>query len=383
MSSFPMRRAKSPAKRRHRILSGAAVLAASLLAVACSAPAADPGGPSEEPIELQGFVAGLPTPTQIPQLHFVVGEYLGYYEEEGIDLTLEVGVQEAQAQLRQGALDLGVSGAESLLRTLDGEPDAGIQAVFLFTPSWHGLYGVLPDSDIETLADLRGKKIGTQALNLSATEAARAELASLGIDPDNDVQWVVTPSPAVMADSLESGEIDMLVYLASSSAVPVQQALGYTPRHLDHAPGFEKLTGPMFASNAGNIADPDRLVKFLRAYIRSWAFSQENPTAATEIMLKAFPELVNPGEPHEEALQRNQEMVEGYLGTQVIPEWALEAHGDRYGLIYPEAIEVMAGVTGTTDVDLDLVFQNTFAEQAHEGLDLDAARAEARAFTID
>lgn len=66
------------------------------------------------------------------------------------------------------------------------------------------------DSPINTPADLKGKRIGVEAIGGQPMTTLIRELTRLGIDPERDVSWKAYPSPQLQ-QALEKGEIDAYV----------------------------------------------------------------------------------------------------------------------------------------------------------------------------
>lgn len=70
-----------------------------------------------------------------------------------------------------------------------------------------------PDSDITKPADLAGKKLGVNALGTGIHSIYVKALTEVGLDPENDVQFVETPFPT-FTPSIKDGTIDVGVYPA-------------------------------------------------------------------------------------------------------------------------------------------------------------------------
>lgn len=70
-------------------------------------------------------------------------------------------------------------------------------------------YVVLNNSPIKTTKDLKGKTIGLNGLREAFELGARMALLDAGLDPDRDVNWVVTP-PATMGEALRGGKVAMV-----------------------------------------------------------------------------------------------------------------------------------------------------------------------------
>ena len=92
-----------------------------------------------------------------------IGDYLGYYKEEGIDptfVTSEGGVQNISNLIRN-RVQIAMGLQDPLLGLVAKGKDVPIVMVYDYTRGMHYQLGVKPDSPFKTIKDLKGKKIGT------------------------------------------------------------------------------------------------------------------------------------------------------------------------------------------------------------------------------
>jgi len=134
-----------------------------------------------------------------------VAQEKGFFEEEGLDVEF---VKTDWDGLRDG-LGLGRFDANYTLimyllkpieQGLDVKITGGVHSGCLRVQ-------VSPDSKFESMASLKGKKIGIPTMGSPPFLFASRALAAEGLDPKNDVSWVVV-SPDVMGLALEKGQID-------------------------------------------------------------------------------------------------------------------------------------------------------------------------------
>ncbi|MDR7523057.1 MAG: ABC transporter substrate-binding protein [Armatimonadota bacterium] len=111
-----------------------------------------------------------------------------------------------------GQLDGGtISGPTSLFAAEQGLPLKLVASVSREVPggNWHNTtYLALADSGIRSPRDLRGKTIGIVDFKSATDLWARTAVASGGLDPNRDVQYVVVPFPA-MGEALRARRIDV------------------------------------------------------------------------------------------------------------------------------------------------------------------------------
>jgi NitT/TauT family transport system substrate-binding protein len=152
----------------------------------------------------------LPVADLAPLYH---GIEQGYFEEEGLDVTTEVGqggaalvpaVMSDEYQLafgnyvslmlaRQNGVDVQI-----VSNVVDGadEPDRGTNALL-----------VAPDSGIEGVEDLGGRTYAVTTLNNVAEVNIRTTLREAGVD-DGDIEFVELPFPEMNA-AVEAGDVDV------------------------------------------------------------------------------------------------------------------------------------------------------------------------------
>ena len=134
-------------------------------------------------------------------------EEKGFFDEEGLDITIEPvpsGAQSAQ-MVATGDLDLGYSHSiATSIATQSGLPIKVIAVTSALGPNTLSIY-VDPDSPIESVEDLEGRTIGINALNTVGDITFRNMIAEDGLEVEPD--WVEVPFPE-MLNGVQSGSID-------------------------------------------------------------------------------------------------------------------------------------------------------------------------------
>lgn len=131
----------------------------------------------------------------------------GWYEEAGIELDL-IDIPNPVAAFGAGEVDIA-----------DGDPGTYIPAIVNNVPikivsnMWRnkGAYWIVAKSEIKSLADLKGKKIGgaqaTGGMRLTLMEV----LSQNGIDPFKDVEIIANGFYQTAYATLTSGEVDATI----------------------------------------------------------------------------------------------------------------------------------------------------------------------------
>ena len=108
----------------------------------------------------------------------------------------------AVAAVVRGDADFTVTYAAPLAIGIDGgAPVTVISGVHI------GCFELFGNESIRSIADLKGKSVGVQALGSSQHVFSAAMVAYVGLDPAKDIHWVINPS-VKPTELYEKGQID-------------------------------------------------------------------------------------------------------------------------------------------------------------------------------
>ncbi|MBI4021610.1 MAG: ABC transporter substrate-binding protein [Candidatus Aenigmarchaeota archaeon] len=148
---------------------------------------------------------------------------------------------------------------------------------------------VAPDSDIVSISDLSGKRLGILG-GIQWRTIARELLAQHGLEMDKDVT-IVELSPALQVQALASGQIDALLALEPMSTVAIQQGAG---KIMISGPVEKGIANP-FYGGAGVVRAafaeeyPEQTAKVLRAFERAMDDIAADPAAHKQYLLGYTP----------------------------------------------------------------------------------------------
>ena len=216
-----------------------------------------------------------------------IAQDLGLFEERGIKLDIAIGASPdgALAQLMSGQKDVAMTGAVPLTPAVaNGLPVVAVlnaQDQEPATPTY-GL--IVPgDSDIETLADLKGKKIGLPGIASPQGSALLRTLEGVGITRD-DVELVNLPFPGVL-QAIEAGSVDAGLPIGLFYDLAIQKG----NRELKEVFDSSTFNFPavIFASNK-KWADENKelLGKFVEAMTLGYEYANANHDAVRAIDIK-------------------------------------------------------------------------------------------------
>jgi NitT/TauT family transport system substrate-binding protein len=225
---------------------------------------------------------GMPTtPPNLVHIAPWVAKEQGFFTEEGLDVeitTFEGGIYVIR-NVVSGALDTGAGVGASVAVSVAKK--AGIKAIFGSAPRFASTMTVR--SNIKTLQDLKGKKIGVQEIGGFADVLSRMVLAKAGIKPEE-----VTFIPIASADvpPLLAGAIDTAVLHVDQLMMARQKDPSFHPlvRFWELEPN--QLFNVFVAQEKKLAADPAKYQALVRALAKANRFMYSNKARTVEIAMK-------------------------------------------------------------------------------------------------
>lgn len=268
--------ASSPITRRKLLGAGAA---ATGLAGAGAFLSMDAMAQDKVKVNMQlGWIAGG------NQIGEVVAKQLGYYATEGIDFAIQPGGPsiDGVAIVASGRWEVGqVSSSPSNMLAVSQDLPIKVFATGLQQHPY--TFFSLKKNPIRTAKDMVGKKIGIQSTGLVLL---RALLAKNKID---EKSMTIIPIGADMTPLL-TGQVDTVTgWLTNTTALKPLGADRVDLRLWDS--GVRLYALPYYATNEMITRRPEVLVRFLRATARGWAYANKNRDAATDMLIKEYPNL--------------------------------------------------------------------------------------------
>jgi NitT/TauT family transport system substrate-binding protein len=258
---------------------------------------------------------------------FVVAKEKGYFEAEGYDVTLLAvgGSNESAIQVAAGNAEVGAaSPGEALVGVQSGKLDIRYFYDLYYANIWS--VAVLPDSPIETLANLKGKRLGVQSMGSAGTTFGRAFVSEAGLDAQKDISFLPIGVGAQAITSVRQKMVDAVVYWDAALA-----KFAFSGLKLREIPAPEALkTLPdvgLLARNDTIEKNPKMLIGIARAIAKGYDFSMANPEAAVLITWKAYPEAKSKNPDQAEANREGVAVNQGRLAI-----WNSPKTGETHGL---------------------------------------------------
>jgi NitT/TauT family transport system substrate-binding protein len=286
----------------------AALVAAALLAVAACGGDDDDGDAagdtgSEEPAELQPVTVQLKWVTQAQFAGYYAALEQGYYEDEGLDVTIKPGGPDIVPEqvVLGGQAEFGLNWLDNTLATRDqGGEIVNIAQVFARSGMTEVTWA---DSGLDAITDLEGKKVGVW---LGGNEHKLfSALTKNGIDPDSDVEIVAQPFDMNL---FLNREVDAAAAMTYNELAQVLEQENpdtgelYTLEDLNVFLMSDLGTGALEdgvfvrADWIQDEANQDIAARFLKASFKGWVYCRDNFEECLQIVLDNGPTL---GEGHQ------------------------------------------------------------------------------------
>ena len=220
-----------------------------------------------------------------PSAIVLLSQARGYFEQEGLDVTIDAGAGSAASvqRLASGTHDIGFADTSALVEYQAANPAAPrIEAVYMLLERAPATVFALRSSGIRKPADLAGRKLGAPVFD-AGRKAWPLFARANGIDPAS-VNWV-NVDPALRETLLVRGDVDAITSfyytgLLALEARGVKPADLVTLRYADH--GVNLYGNAVVVTSAFAAAHGGAVRGFLRALNRGIKDCLADPKAAVE-----------------------------------------------------------------------------------------------------
>jgi NitT/TauT family transport system substrate-binding protein len=208
-------------------------------------------------------------PVQIPSITpaisaFAIARERGYYRQEGLDAQLIVMPSALGTQaLLGGNVRFSTAGGAGLLPILRGAP-----VRFMFTTFSRPMFWLYARSDIRSVENLKGKKVGVSSLGSGPDSLLREILKKYGLDGGRDVAIMAVGSGTARYFALQAGSVDAA--MLSIPANLMAQEAGYRELVSFVDQEWIELQGTVNVTDQLLASDPMLVEKFIRATLKGF-----------------------------------------------------------------------------------------------------------------
>lgn len=211
---------------------------------------------------------------------FVVARDRGYYREEGLEVQLIVMPSAIGTQaLIGGNVKFSTLGGAGLLPILRGAP-----LRFLFATFNRPMFWLYSKSDIRSVKDLKGKKVGVSSLGSGPDSLLRDLLRKHGLEGGREV--VILPMGAGTARfyALQAGSVD-----ASMLSIPANfmaQEAGYRELVSFIDQEWVELQGSVVVTEQLLASDFAQVERFVRATLKGFLYFRDQRSETIAILAR-------------------------------------------------------------------------------------------------
>jgi len=261
-----------------RTLATGAALTLGMGLAACSGGSDAPGGADGD--GLTKFSFQINQPPNGSNAPFAAAVEEGFYADEGLDVEIVPGVGSSQTaqMVAGGQAKIGYADSTSTAGLI--AQDAPLVVVATIYQSNPNEVIALKESGITSVADLKGKKVGTPV------PSSQASMLPLFLEEndltENDVE-LVNLAPTSLAQSLLQGQVDAILGSIDTYEVQLKEQGAtdmFTSMFADN--GVATVSTSIFAHEDYLKENPEEVKAFVRASIKGWAFAADDPKAAVD-----------------------------------------------------------------------------------------------------
>lgn len=238
--------------------------------------------PKAEAQGLRKVHATIPALTE-SSIAFFIAKEKGYWREEGLEVELIVARAAASIQaVIAGNVEFGTAGGSALLPITRGLP-----MTFLFTTFDRANFSLYAKSQIRSVQELKGKRIGISSFGSGPDSLVRDFLNDQGIDGGRDATILAVGSGMERFIALKTGAVDAA--MLSPSAYIMAEEAGFRELVSFVKQGdYVYLQGGVITRNNLLKSEPALVEKFIRGSLKALLYLQTNPPQTISILSRVL-----------------------------------------------------------------------------------------------
>jgi NitT/TauT family transport system substrate-binding protein len=292
---------------------------------------------------------------------------LGYYQQEGLDVEIVPGQSSAAVAqlLLSGRADVGLAQPDPIVIQ---RVKLKIPLVSFYAVCRRGTNRIVvnPNSPIQSVRDLKGKRVGVNDLGSGSATYLRASLKQAGMSM-NDVQLLSVGYGTPSFEALKNKSVDAEVTF--TGGIARQQIAGYAVRILPVTPAeMDQYSYNLFATQSFLAKNSDVVAKIGRATAKATVFLKTNPEAAVRVFWKQYPDRAPKDRNDPKALATDLAIIKAQMVDMGADQLPIDfAWGSQQAAIFEkiEAYLVNAGQISSPIAPTDL-FTNAYAAQYNQ-----------------
>lgn len=305
---------------------------------------------------------------------------MGYFKEAGLDVDVRFfqGSSVMMPQVTQKHIQFGWMAPDTLIASNQpGKKDALPVKMF-----YNGIYEspyemvVLQKSPIQSLEELKGKKIGVGAMSWGNLPATKSMLKAYKYELGKDYDFVPVGVGPTAYRALADGKIDAL-NLFDTFHIQMERD-GAQLRRLPVKKNYQELFSNGWIAHEDTLKNrPDLVVKFAKAAAKGVVACNANPTACVKNFWTLYPNAKPADGSDEKKMADALAILNARLKT-MIPAGGVSQMGYFTDKTWTNYVDVLfeGGHITTRDIKIDRIYTNQFVKDINN---FDAAPIEAAA----
>ena len=237
---------------------------------------------------------------------YAVPKLAGFFKENCIEMDAifaNGSTASIQALLSKSA-DIAFASSVNVAQAV--EQGLPVKIYSGFTITWPWKIGVLPDSKVQNMADLKGGSIGVSSMASVGVAHARVSIKEAGLKL-SDVQIIPVGTGASATSALQTGRITALADFNDSWQV--RENSGVRSRYLTPPSSvFDSMFSVSLVARTDQLAskvERDKLTRATRAMFMGQYYSANSPESAMFYGFREFPTLKLAGKSYSEQKRAN------------------------------------------------------------------------------
>lgn len=226
-----------------------------------------------------------------PAAGFLIAKERGYFEDEGLDVTIDSGNGSSGAVTRvaSGAYDIAMADINSMMEFNASNPGQAMKSMFIVYNAPPFALFTLKKSGIDSIEKMAGKTFGAPVFD-APRKLFPAFAQATGLEKDS-VTWE-SMDPPLREPMLLRGDVDGISGFYFTSLLNLRN-LGVGKDDLNiwqyRDQGLDLYGNGLIASPALMQEDPEAVTGFLRAVVKGWRDVIADPQAGIAAVKKADP----------------------------------------------------------------------------------------------
>ena len=233
--------------------------------------------------------AGINDPQQI---FSTAGRYpkLGFYQAEGVDFEFVNVANPSQGMqsVATGETAMASLTPQLFIPIIAKDPSFPVIATYNWLPRNASAVAVKPEAPLQTIAALRGKRIGIRNQGDIGRVVVKTMLRELGLD-DAGTEYIAVGDGGGAGSALYHDQVDALA--SFDTACARVELAGFKLRYLPLTPKFAATPSGYFGFSKKMVSEKRReIIGFTRALAKSTIFARTNPEQCIQMHWEMYPE---------------------------------------------------------------------------------------------